>query len=1032
MNISDIAIRRPVFTTMVMVALMVLGLVAFNRLPVELFPDISFPLITVNTAYPGAGPEEVEQVVTRPIEDAVNSLGGIDTVRSYSREGFSSVVIMFRIGTDTKVANMDVRDRVANARRGMPAEVQDSSFMKLDPSASPVETLVLSGTADPLVIRRLAEDVVRPALEHADGVAAVNVRGGQEREIEVQLSAEKLARYGIAISQVSQALGLENANVPTGRVDSGTKEASLRLQGEVARVDDLSAIIVANAAGSPVTVGDLGEVVDTVKEQRTLVRVNGQDAVAIDVLKQSGGNTVSVADALLDPIAELKASLPPGVHLDTIIDSSVFVRENAEHVQQELVLGALAAIAIIFLFMLDWRSTLISALALPTSIVTTFFGMYLAGFSLNMMSLMGLSLSVGFLVDDAIVVRENIFRHIEAGEDPFTAARLGTKEIALAVLATTCTILAVFVPVGFMGGMMGQMFRQFALTVSIAVAVSLFVAFTVDPMLSARLVKPHTEHTRAWGPLGVWQDALAALDSGYRVVLGWSLRHRWLTLLAATLVFFGSFGAVALMGTEFTPKIDRGQFVVNATLPPGTALAHTTEVAAELEKILTDDPDITLVYSTIGVNQEARKIAMRVTAVDKTERARTLQEITAELRKKFAAVPGIRFSFSEAGIIENDSDFRQADITLNLRGPEFATLGTLSDQLEAAVASTPGVTDPDTSFAPGLPELHVTLDRQQAAALGVSSVQAGMGLRSALVGDVATHYRDGEHETDVRVRLRPSDRADLAAIGSIPLPTMAGLTALRQLATLEESSGPATIEREARQRQITISAGVAGRSLGEVVAEIQGKIDTMHLPPGYTTSFAGQAKQMKETSEAFGVAMLLAIVFIYVVLASQFESFVHPITIMVSLPLAIIGAFLGLFLTGKALGMASMIGVVLLMGLVTKNAILLVDRANQIRDERGLSALDALLEAGPTRLRPIVMTSMTIVLGMLPTAMSNAPGSEFRSPMSIAVIGGVITSTALTLVVVPVVYTFLDRLTARGRADRAAALEPQSVLATAK
>lgn len=1031
MNISDIAIRRPVFTTMVMVAMMVLGFMAFNRLGVELFPDISIPLITVNTPYPGAGPEEVEVVVTRPIEDAVSSLGGVETVRSYSREGFSSIVIMFKMGTDTKAANMDVRDRVTAARMAMPADVMESSFFKLDPSASPVQTLVLSGSADPRVIRRLAEDVVRPALEHAEGVAAVNVRGGEQREIEVQLSVEKLSRYGIAISQVTAALGLENANVPTGRVGSGTKEATLRLQGEVSRFEDLAAIVVTAVAGAPVTVGDLGVVVDSVAERRTIVRVNGHDAVALDILKQSGGNTVAVADALVEPITEIQASLPGGVQLDTIIDTSVFVRENAEHVEQELVLGSIAAVCVIFLFMLDWRSTFISALALPTSIVTTFFGMYLAGFSLNMMSLMGLSLSVGFLVDDAIVVRENIFRHIEKGEDPFVAASKGTSEIALAVLATTATILAVFVPVGFMGGIMGQMFRQFALTVSIAVAISLFVAFTVDPMLSARLVRPHTGPHRAWGPLGTWQDGLAAMDRGYRAVLGAALRHRWLTVAAATVVFFGSFGAVALMGTEFTPKIDRSQFVLNVSLPPGTSLDHAAEVDTVVEEMLLADPDIVLVYATVGVNQEARKIAMRVTAVDKALRDRSLQELVADLRAKLSVVPGIRFAFSEAGIMENESDFRQADITLNLRGPEYAVLATIGDQLSAAVASTPGVTDPDTSFAPGLPELQIALDRQKAAQLGVTSVQAGLALRSALVGDVATRLREAEHHTDVRVRLRPADRVDMAAVGAIPLLTRAGLTPLRQIAAITESSGPATIEREGRQRQITISAGVLGRSLGEVVAEIQTKIDEIDLPPGYSTGFAGQAKQMKETTDAFGVAMALAIIFIYVVLASQFESFIHPITIMVSLPLAIVGAFLGLFLTGKALGMASMIGVVLLMGLVTKNAILVVDRANQIREEQGLNAIAALLEAGPTRLRPIVMTSMTIVLGMLPTALSESPGSEFRSPMAIAVIGGVITSTALTLVVVPVVYTFLDRFTDRGRSDRRAAAAARTLAGTA-
>ena len=1020
MNLSDVAIRRPVFTAMIMVAMMVLGLVAFSRLGVDLFPDISFPIVTVTTPYPGAGPEEIEQLVTRPIEDAVSSLGGVDSVRSTSREGVSLVVISFKIGTDVKMASVDVRDRVTTARRGMPLDVMESSFLRLDPSAAPVVTLVVSGDVDARSVRALAEDVVKPILERADGVATVNVRGGEQREIEVKLSVEKLARYGLTVAAVSQALSMENATVPLGRLSQGPVETSLRLEGEVAAVEDIAGLVVASVGGSTVKVADLGEVVDGARERRTLVRVNGEEAVAIDILKQSGGNTVAVAAALAGPLDEARAALPPSVHLDTIIDTSVFIQENADHVQQELILGALSAIAVIFLFMLDWRSTFISALALPTSIVATFFGMYMVGFSLNMMSLMGLSLSVGFLVDDAIVVRENIFRHIEAGEDPFTAARNGTSEIALAVLATTATILAVFVPVGFTSGLIGQMFKQFALTVAIAVSVSLFVAFTVDPMLSARLVKP-AEHAAPTGLKGAWLGFLESLDHSYRGVLDWALRHRALVVVGGGAAFLSSFVAVGLMGTEFFPKPDRGQFMVNVVLPPGTALSRSVEVAERLEGILHEDPDVRLVYTTVGAEDDARKIAMRVTATDKSERARTLVDMNSDLRRRFGEVPGIRFSFSEAGFMEGDSELRQAPITLNVRGPDLERLALVSDQISAVVAETPGITDLDSSYAPGLPELRVSLDRDRAAALGVSAVAAGGALRSAIVGDLPTRFREGERDYDVRVRLQEADRGDPTALANLPIPTRLGLISLGQIATLSESDGPASIVREARQRQITISASVIGRSLGEVVGEIEDRLEKVQLPPGYSATFSGEAERMKESMTAFGVSLILAIIFTYVVLASQFESLIHPITIMVSLPLAIVGAFMGLFLAGKALGMSAFIGVILLMGLVSKNAILLVDRANQLRDEGGRTVVEALLEAGPTRLRPIIMTSATIVLGMLPTALSDSAGSEFRSPMAISVIGGVITSTLLTLVVVPVVYTLLDRFTSRGREERHAA-----------
>ena len=608
-------------------------------------------------------------------------------------------------------------------------------------------------------------------------------------------------------------------------------------------------------------------------------------------------------------------------------------------------------------------------------------------------------------------------------EDPVTAASRGTKEIALAVFATTATILAVFIPVGFTTGLIGQMFKQFALTVAIAVSVSLFVAFTVDPMLSARLVKPRSEHDAPlWGPFRLWKRFLDSLDESYRGLLGFALRHKLLVFGAATLAFFGSIGAVALSGSEFFPKPDRGQFIVSVMLPPGSSLDHTVEVVEGLEGILRADPDVLLVYSTVGVNEEARKASIRVVAKDKSERPRTLPEITSDFRKKFAAVPGITYAFGEAGFIENDSELRQAPIVVNVRGPDFTKLADVAGKVKDIVGRTPGTTDLDTSFSPGLPELRLRMDRDRAAELGVSAIAAGAALRSAVVGDTPTRYREGERDYPVRVRLRAEDRDALGVLQSLPLLSRAGPVPLRQVATVERASGPATIEREARQRQITVTAGVLGRSLGEVVGEIQEQIDKMGLPDGYTVKFGGEAERMQESVEAFGLALVLAVIFIYVVLASQFESFVHPVTIMVSLPLAMVGAFVGLFLTGQALGMSSFIGVILLMGLVTKNAILLVDRTNQHREEDGMGVEEALLEAGPVRLRPILMTSATIVLGMLPTALGDGPGSEFRSPMATAVIGGVITSTVLTLVVVPVVYVVLDKITLRGRAERRARL----------
>jgi hydrophobic/amphiphilic exporter-1 (mainly G- bacteria), HAE1 family len=967
----------------------------------------------VSTPYPGAGPEEVEELVTEPIEDAVSSLAGIEGIESVSREGLSQVTVRFAIGTDIKLATLDVRDRVFAAHRAMPSDVQDPSFLRLDPDAIPVQTLVLGGEADPRELRRFADEELRPILEQAEGVGRVSVRGGAVREIGIEVYAASLAHYGVTVDQVSQALAIENVDVPAGRISSDDSETVLRLEGQFRSLDDIRGVVVSRTGSEFVRVRDVADVVDRALERRTLVRVNGKEAVALEVVKQSGGNTVAVADAVAALVEDVR--LPTGWTLDVVVDSAEFIRDNTREVELAIVLGGFAAIAVVWLFMLDWRSTFISSLALPTSVVATFFGLWVAGFSLNMMTLLALSLAIGFLIDDAIVVRENIFRHLEAGEDPVTAASRGTREIALAVIATTSTILAVFVPVAFMSGMVGQFFWQFGWTVAIAVSVSLFVAFTLDPMLSARLVRPRSEQPE---PTGRIRRMLMALDSGYRDLLGWALRHRVGVVFLAVVLFVASLGTVGLMGSEFVAKSDRGQFSVQVVLPPGSSLDHTAAAVAELEKMVLADPDARLVYATIGVDGEARRASLRVTTNGKNERERTLPRVMQDLRRSFGRIPGIQYSFQEVGFVESQRGTRDMPVILDVRGPDFTVLEPLARRVAEIVRTTPGIVDQDTTWAVGSPEIRIVVDREEASRLGVSAGIIGRALRGAIVGDIPTRYRDGKSEWDVRVRLREEDRNDRTQIEALPVPTLVGPVPVRQVASLVQGVGPSSIERDDRQRVVTVSANVLGRSLGEVATEIEARLAEIPATPGYTVAFAGETEDMRDTLRAFAAAAALAVVFTYIVLASQFESLVHPFTILASLPLAIVGALLALFLTGNSFGLSASIGILLLMGLVTKNAILLVDATNQLRDERGYDVHTALQEAGPRRLRPILMTSAAMVLGMLPSALSNGAGSEFRAPMAIAVIGGVITSTALTLVVVPVLYSWFDRFTLRHRRTR--------------
>jgi len=1012
MTLSSVAIKRPVFTVMITVAMLVLGIVSFGRLGSDLFPDVSFPAVVVTVPYPGASPAEVETLVAKPIEDAVIGINGIDRVRSFSREGSTLVFVMFTLGTNVVDAATEVRERVSQARYKLPRETEEPLISRFDVSASPILTYTVRGTGSLAEIRDYTDDVIRPALEQVDGVAAVDIKGGATREIRVSLNRTKLDALGVGPGQVVARLRAENLNVPAGHFDEGTREVSVRTVGEFQSVDHIRQVIVTTAKdGSVVRLADVADVIDGFADQRTMVRVNGADAVTFDVRKQSGTNTVEVAHAVKAKLAQIEKTFPKGVTAALLIDLSHFIERDLNQVEHHIVIGAAMAILVILVFMMDLRSTLISALALPTSVIGTFFVMYLFGFTLNMMTLLALSLAIGLLIDDAVVVRENIFKHIERGKPPMQAALDGTQEVALSVFATTLTIIAVFLPVAFVKGMVGQFFRQFGITISAAVAISLFVAFTLDPMLSSRFSKAKTHGPGAFDWLKApFEWVFRTIEQTYEAMLGWAVRQKLLVagLALGSMVFMGFI--TSLMGSEFVNAEDRSQFIVEAELTAGTSLAETSRLSAEAERKFLKNPEIKVLSATIGVDGEPNKLRWRIVTTPKGERTVSLPELKHAGRDAAQTIPGARVTAADPPFVEGAAT--EAPIIINVRGDEFPRIEAAARTIEKILKKTPGVADIQVRYSPGRPEIEVELDRQRAADRGLTVAEVALALRTAMEGDESGNLRTGGDEIPIRVRLDEDYRGNAESLKNVTLQTRQGPVKLADVANFKRSEGPQVIERENRQRQITLWATPTGRPLGDVAKEFQPQIAAAALGQGISVDYDGQLRLMNETNTNMAIALLLGVVFIYIVLASQFESFIHPLTIMLTLPLALVGGVAALFLTDNTMAMGALIGIVLLMGLVTKNAILLIDRAIVHVRDHGMTPFKAILTAGPERLRPILMTSAAMVLGMLPTAVSTAEGSEFRAPMAIAVIGGVVSSTLLSLIVVPVFYLAIENLKA--------------------
>ena len=1043
---TQVSLKNPVFATMVMLALVVLGLFSFQRLQVDQFPNIDFPVVVVIADYPGASPTIVESEVSKKIEEGVNSIAGINALTSRSYEGQSVVVIEFGLHIDGRKAAEDVREKVAAIKPLLRAEVKEPRVLRFDPSARSIWSVaVLPDTtagAKPLSAIELtnwAEQTSKKRLENVRGVGSVTVVGGTKREINIYLNPQALEALGITPDQVVAAVRNENQDLPVGAIRSAEQDRVIQIEARMQRPEDFGKIIVTRKAiqgtqGTPVRLDQVARVTDGAQEVESLALYNGQRTLLLNVQKSQDENTIAVVDGLQKAMAEMQKTLPPGVRLEQITDGSRQIRTAVNNVRRTLIEGAFLTVLIVFLFLNSWRSTVITGLTLPIAIIGTFLFMNLFGFTINMITLMALSLCVGLLIDDAIVVRENIVRHVQMGKTPYQASLDGTQEIGLAVLATTLSIVAVFLPIGFMGGIIGKFFHEFGITIVAAVLISMFVSFTLDPMLSSiwhdpsiaahgKAGAPVTFYDKTIGRVTGWFDrATESLANSYQSILRWSLQHKLATIGLAIAIFVGSIFMVPLLGTEFVPKGDFSETSLSFNTPVGSSLEVTEAKARQVEGIIREFPEVRYTLATINTGNAQGKIYANIyiRLVDRKDRKLSVDAMSTLLRERLKQVPGI--NVTHVGLL--DAVGGQKQILFSIKGADTAELERLAQQALTKIGNVAGLVDVDSSVKPNKPTLDVQIKRDVASDAGLSVAQIGTALRTLVAGQTVGNWRAPDDQTyDVNVRLAPSARNSAQDMERVPFTVGSNadgsprIVRLNQVASVRESTGPNQINRRDLTREVSISGNVAGRSAGEVSADIKTAMDTIAMPPGYSYQFSGATKDM---AEAFGYAisaLVLAIVFIYMILASQFKSFLQPLALMTSLPLTLIGVVLALMLFNSTLSMFSVIGVVMLMGLVTKNAILLVDFAIRSREPHlndeglevpGLNRHDALLLAARVRLRPILMTTLAMIFGMVPLAFALTEGSEMRAPMGQAVIGGVITSSLLTLVVVPVVYCYMD------------------------
>jgi HAE1 family hydrophobic/amphiphilic exporter-1 len=1008
-KLAELCIERPVFATMLIMALTFIGAYAYNILGVDLFPKVDFPTITVTTTLRGASPEEVETEITKKIEEAVNPLSGIDELRSVSSEGVSQVFITFILERNTDQAAQDVRDKVNSVLKDLPKDIDPPLIEKLDPDATPVMSIAVSAKRSAREITEIADKKIKQAIESISGVGQVRFIGDRKRQIQVWADTQKLTAYNLTIPQVEAAIASQNLELPGGRIDQGSREQVVRTLGRITDTSDFNKIIIANINNSPIRISDIGYVEDGIEEPRTLARLDGSEAIILEVRKQSGNNTVQVVDNVKERLGEIEKLLPSDFNIKIIRDQSLFIKGSFEAIKEHLILGGFLAALVVLLFLRNFRSTIIAAIAIPTSIISTFALMYYMNFTLNQMTMLALVLSVGIVIDDAIVVLENIYRFMEEKQmSAFQAAREATNEIGLAVMATTLSLIIIFLPVAFMGGIVGRFMQSFGFTTAFAIGVSLLVSFTLTPMMSARFLKVSKNSHSAKQSF-----FYSIIERSYMGLLRFSMRFRFLIVILSVLVILATVPLFQKVGKDFITQDDTSDFQADIRTPEGYSLSATSERLSEIEKEIKEIPGVINLLTTIGADSQrsptSASIYIRIT--DVRERNYPQAETMEKVRKLLSKHQDLRTSVSYIASISS-SALKNSDILYGVRGPSLTQLSNYSQEIINFARTIPGVVDLDNSLVSGKPEARIYIDRDRAADLGVKISDIASTIRTLIGGnDQVSNYREGEDRYDVQVRAQLKDRnkADALLLLTVPSSKL-GSVRLDQVVRIEESTGPAQIDRYNRQRQVVISGNIErGQSLGPALDALNAHVNKMNMSPEYQYGVLGRSRELGRAARNFLIAFVLSFAFMYMVLAAQFESFLDPITILLSLPLSIPFALLSLITFNQTLNIFSALGILMLFGVVKKNSILQIDHANQLRS-RGLSTYEAVVRACQDRLRPILMTTIALVAGMLPMALGQGPGSASRRSIAIIVIGGQSLCLLLTLLVTPVAYSLFDSL----------------------
>ncbi|AOT69712.1 efflux RND transporter permease subunit [Geosporobacter ferrireducens] len=1017
MNLSSISVKRPVTIVMMTLIVVVLGVISLTRIPIDLMPKIEVPVAIVSTTYSGVGPQEIEELITRPLENAVATVSGIDSLQSISTEGSSLVIAQFDFGTDMDNVALEMREKVDMVKGMLPSDANTPMVMKIDPNAQPIIQLALTDGDDLAKLQTFAEDTVKPRLERLPGVASVSVTGGYTDQIEIAINQEKLTGYGLTVDQIAQVLRTENYSAPTGEVKTGAQKLTIRTTGEFKSLEAIQKLPVSLSGGSQVLLEDIATVTMKYKDETSISRTNGKRSINVSMQKQSGTNTVTVADKIAQELEKLKKEFPE-VEIVTVMDQSTYIKDAIGNVSNSAMMGGILAVVVLYMFLRNLRTTFIIGVAIPVSVIATFILLFFNDITINMMTLGGLSLGVGMLVDNSIVVLENIYRYRQMGYSRVDAAVKGAQEVGMAVVASTLTTVAVFLPIAFVEGLVSILFKELSLTVAMSLGASLVISLTLVPMLSSKLLKVDTAEGKGrHGRFKLFNFLYDAFDkgfekveSGYRKLLAGALNRRKTTVFVAFVIFAGSLASIAAVGMEFFPASDEGQISISIEMPNGYELENVDELTTKIEGMLEGIGEVETIFSNIGSSGNSfrgggsNKASVYVMLKKMAERERSTIEVADEIREMIKDIPGAKLGVSAS----NSMSFSGGSpVNIKIKGDDLDTLKKIGEDIKNIVMSVEGTREVKNSLEEGIPEVEIQVNRDVAVQYGLTAAQIASAVKGTVAGQTATKYRMNGEEIDVVIKGDSIFQESLSNLGQISVPSSRGSVPLNQVARIAVVQGPISINREDQVRITQVNSQVFGRDLGSISRDIQAKLAQYPMPSGYTYELGGDNQQMIEAFQNLLLALGLAIVIMYMIMASQFESLIHPFTVMFSVPLAFSGGALGLFITGRTLSVTALIGVIMLSGIVVNNAIVLVDYINTRRAE-GEERREAIINAGPIRLRPILMTTLTTVLGLLPLAIGIGEGAESQAPMATVVIGGLALSTLLTLVFVPVMYTLLD------------------------